>query len=393
MGFIPRIALRSDKGTILQEKNNLYSNKPSPKPNLIDTKLQPYFEPAKYVQEAKKLRITLDGLYPKGTKPHYLAKKKGPGYGEPDFYEAYGFEIHHRWQQMGGRSPYYDQTQPQREEVAKRLMERYGDEILVRYAYGIDPVPSVKVQTPHTVVSELIGEGITHLAVAEHFSVISDSMSTHHTRKHVRHAVQALSDDIPIEFADQLGARRSFNEGVVLKVNDELMHLPSDADVAIFLSNHGFPLTRVSSYDASQDCYHQNVMEVFESAKKSIAEHVFWSGDLEVFQVFGQFTEEKYNPGERLLTPLRAVDIVSKRGFKYVVDIPYEFPGDSVDVLVKLRNAYGLEELPDWNEEYETHLKHKNINVKITSANFHPEHWVESYYEAAIEAIEAVIYR
>ena len=390
MGFIPRFVLRFDKGTILQDKNNLYASKPSPKPELIDAKLQSYNSPAKYVAEAKRLRITLDGIYPKGTKAHYLAKKTGPGYGEPDFYENYGFEIHHRWQMMGGQSPFYSQTQPQKEEVARKLKKKYGDEILVRYAYGIDPFPQKAVRTPHRVVNELIREGITHLAVVEHFSVISDSMSTHHTRKHVIHAVETSGENIPIEFADQLGAREVFNEGIVLKVKEELEQLPQDTDVALFLSNHGFPLTRVGKYDTSQDCYHENVMRVYESAKKSIEENVLWGGDIEVFQVFGQFTEEKYNPRGQMLTPIKAIENAVKRGFSHVVDIPYEFPGDSVDVLVKLRNAYGVESLPDWNERYETRLKKKGIDVKITSANFYPEHWIESYFEVAVEAIERV---
>jgi hypothetical protein len=73
------------------------------------------------------------------------------------------------------------------------------------------------------------------------------------------------------------------------------------------------------------------------------------------------------------------------------VDIPYEFPGDSVDVLVKLRNAYGIKTLPQWNEMFETRLKHGETNVKITSANFHPEHWIESYYQVAVEAVERLV--
>ncbi|MFQ5758454.1 MAG: hypothetical protein ACE5IF_02105, partial [Candidatus Bathyarchaeia archaeon] len=68
-----------------------------------------------------------------------------------------------------------------------------------------------------------------------------------------------------------------------------------------------------------------------------------------------------------------------------------EFPGDSVDVLVKLRRAYGLEKLPNWNEKYETYFKYKGINVKIASASFHPEHWVDSYHQQAVAAIERVV--
>jgi len=92
-----------------------------------------------------------------------------------------------------------------------------------------------------------------------------------------------------------------------------------------------------------------------------------------------------------MMSPLQALELVSSQRFEYAIDIPYEFPGDSVDVLVKLRRAYGLEKLPDWNEKYETHLKYKGMNVKIASASFHPEHWVDSYYQRTVAAIEGAV--
>ena len=392
MGFIPKFVLRFDRGTILQDQNEFYAARRSPSPELIDAWLHPYEGPSTFIPEAKRLRITWSGIYPKGTRAHYLARKAGPGYHEPDFYEMYGFEIYDRWRCMGGLSPFYGQTQPQKWEVAKRLKERYGDEVVVRYAYGIDPFPQIEKQTPQVVVRELVqDEGVTHLAVAEHFSVISDVMSTFHTRRHVEHSLHQLGAQIPIAYADQLGERDAFNEGVVLKVKEELEELPRNAEVAIFLSNHGFPLTKVGRYNAGEDCYHQNAKTVYESARAAIEEGVKWEGELAVFQVFGQYTERKYNPGGRMLSPLRALDIASSRGFEYVVDIPYEFPGDSVDVLVKLRNAYGLKRLPDWNERYETRLNHEKVKVKITSALFHPDHWIDSYYQATLEAVERVL--
>ncbi|MFQ6053420.1 MAG: ferrochelatase, partial [Candidatus Bathyarchaeia archaeon] len=223
---------------------------------------------------------------------------------------------------MGGRSPFYGQTQQQKLEVARRLRERYGDEIVVRTAYGIDPFPQVTKQTPHAVVRSLVrDEGVTHLAVAEHFSVISDSMSTFHLRKHVEHALHQLGERIPVAYADQLGGRDAFNRGVVLKVKEELEELPRDAKVALFLSNHGFPLTKMGRYDARKDRYHQNVKTVYESAKAAVEEEIRWEGELAIFQVFGQFTEPKYNPGGAMLSPLRAIDIVASRGFEYAVDI------------------------------------------------------------------------
>jgi len=392
MGFIPKIVLRFDRGTILQDRNKIYAEKPSPNPALVDAWLHPYKGNAHFIPKAKRLRITRFGIYRKGTKPHYLARKTGSGHGEPDFYEMYGFEIHNRWLSMGGRSPFYDQTQPQKEEVAKRLKKEFGNKVAVRFAYGIDPFPQLKNQTPEAVVKQLVKENrITHLVVSEHFSVTTDSMSTFHLRKHVEHALHEHGAHIPVVYADQLGGTDAFNEGVVLKIREELDGLPKAAKVAVFLSNHGFPTTKIGKYNAAKDCYHQNVKKVFESAREAILREIDWDGEFAVLQVFGQFLEKKYNPDYKMMSPLQALELVSSQGFEYVIDIPYEFPGDSVDVLVKLRRAYGLEKLPDWNEKYETHLKYKGINVKIASASFHPEHWVDSYYQRTVAAIEGAV--
>jgi protoheme ferro-lyase len=304
----------------------------------------------------------------------------------------YGFEIHNRWSLMGGRSPFYEQTQPQKEEVKKRLEKKYGDEIVVRFAYGIDPHPHKKIQTPMAVIKELVKhDNITHLAVSEHFSVTSDSMSTFHLREHSEHALHETGADIPLAFAEQLGGTEAFDEGIVQKTKEELNQLPKDANVAVFLSNHGFPTTKIGKYDASTDSYHQNVKLVYSSAEHAIQQNVKWEGELKVMQVFGQFLGERYNPGQKMMSPQRALDIASSQGFTHVVDIPYEFPGDSVDILVKLRQAYGLKELPNWSENYETRLKFKDLDVKITSANFYPEHWIESYRQRTVDAIERAI--
>jgi hypothetical protein len=391
MGFIPKIVLKFDRGTILQECNKIYAETPSPNPNLIDAWLHPYNGSAYFIPEAKRLRITRFGIYRKGTKPHYLARNTGPGHREPDFYEMYGFEIYDRWLEMGGRSPFYDQTQPQKEEVAKKLKKEYGNKVVVRFAYGIDPFPQWKNQTPDAVVRELVKENkISHLVVSEHFSVTTDSMSTFHLRRHVEHALHEMGAHIPVVYADQLGRTDVFNEGVILKIKEELNALPKNAKVAVFLSNHGFPTTKIGKYDAKNDCYHQNVKNVFESAREAILQDINWGGEFCVIQIFGQFLEKKYNPDYKMMSPLQALELVSSQGFEYVIDIPYEFPGDSVDVLVKLRKAYGLERLPNWNEKYETNFKYKDVKVKITSASFHPEHWIGSYHQQTVAAIETI---
>jgi hypothetical protein len=388
MGFIPKFVLRFDRGTILQDSNSIYAEKQMPNPALFDAWLHPHKASAYFIQRAKRRRITRFGIYRKGTKPHYLARKTGPGYGEPDFYEMYGFEIYNRWLSMGGRSPFYDQTQPQKEEVAKSLEKEFKSKVVVRFAYGIDPFPQWKNQTPKAVVKELVKKNkITHLVVSEHFSVTTDSMSTFHLRKHVEHALHEIGTHIPVVYADQLGGTDVFNKGVILKIKEELERVPKGAKVAFFLSNHGFPTNKIGKYNAAKDCYHQNAKEVFESVREAVLQEIDWDGELTVLQVFGQFLEKKYNPDSKMMSPLQSLDLVSSQGFEYVIDIPYEFPGDSVDVLVKLRRAYGLEKLPNWNEKYETYLKFKDINVKIASASFHPKHWIDSYHQQTAAAI------
>jgi protoheme ferro-lyase len=392
MGFIPKMVLRFDRGTILQDRDACFTETASPHPSLVDAWLRPYDRTAHFIPPAKRLRLSRFGIYRKGTRSHYLAYKTGPGYGEPDFYEMYGFDVYGRWRLMGGRSPYYAQTLPQKQAVVDRLTTEYGARVVVKTAYGIDPFPHVANQTPQAVVKSLVrDERITHLVVSEHFAVTTDSMSTFHLRKHVEHALDDMGVHVPVIYAEQLGGTDAFNAGVVCKVRDELSALPTGSNVAVLLSNHGFPTTNIGRYDAANDCYHRNVKTVFASVKTAIEQAITWHGAFTIRQVFGQFLEKKYNPRLEMTSPLRALDHLHAQGYDYVVDIPYEFPGDSVDVLVKLRQAYGLTHLPNWNAHYETSLKYKDIVVKITSASFYPEHWIDAYHQRTVAAIETMI--
>jgi hypothetical protein len=387
MGMIPKVALKAKNGTILMDRNNLFALKPHPTPDLIDAWLKSHPGPAKFVPARKKILK----LFPAPRKAHYLLEKKGPFKDEPDFFQLYAFEVYQRWEQMQNHSPFYEQTQPQKEEVRRLLQKKYGDKVLIRFAYGIDPFPTKK-QSPHHIAMELIKAGCDGIAVAEHFHVISDSMSTYHCRQHVLDALNQSGANIPVNFADQIGGHPDFNKGVVLKVKDELSVIEPDTDVAFFLSNHGFPITKLGSYDAASDCYHKNAQIVFESARKAILENVEWTGKLEVIQVFGQFLSEKYNPGGINTRPLDAIHRVAVDEFQQVIDIPYEFPGDSVDILIKLREAYGM--VPSsWDKNFETRIKRKGVAIKICSALFHSEYRINAYFERACEAVNRCLER
>ncbi len=386
MGMIPKVVLKAKRGTILMDRKKIFAKEPQTNPELIDAWLRPHNVPAEFIQARKKIFK----LIPAPREAHYLLKNAGSGSNEPDFYQFYGFEIYRRWLLMNNHSPFYEQTQPQKEEVKRRLEEKYGDQIIVRYAYGIDPFPEKKKQSPHHVAVELVKSECDGIAVAEHFHVISDSMSKYHCEQHVIDGIRPTETKIPVFFANQIGGHPDLDKGVVLKVKDELESIKPGTDVAFFLSNHGFPANKVGKYDAKSDCYHENVREAFQSTKEAIMKTIDWSGRIEVIQVFGQFLEEKYNPTGINTRPLDALKSVADRGFQRVIDIPYEFPGDSVDALVKLRQAYGIDP-PIWDKNFETLFEREGIKVKICSALFHPEYRINAYFDRACEAVEQCI--
>ena len=386
IGIIPKIVLKSKRGTILMERNNIFSEEPHPEPDLIDAWLKPHNKFTTFIPSRKKLF----GLITAPRKAHYLLKGMESGRDEPDFYQFYGFAICRKWLLMDNHSPFYEHTQPQKIEVKRRLEKKYGDQLLIRFAYGNDPCPEKKIQSPHHIVKELINDGCELIAVAEHFHVISDSMSKHYCRQSVLDGIHQIGSQIPVVFADQIGDHKELIRGIVLKVKEEFSVVKQGTDVAIFLSNHGFPITKVGRYDAVSDCYHENNKKVFDSTKEAIQKNIEWSGRLKVIQVFAEYFEEKYNPDGIKTSPLDAIRHVAADGFQQVIDIPYEWPGDTVDTLINLRYAYGIDP-PYWDENFETRFERNGIPIKICSALFHTECRINAYFERACEAVDQCI--
>jgi protoheme ferro-lyase len=386
IGIIPKIALRAKRGTILMDRNNIFSKKSHPKPDLIDAWLKPHIEFTKFIPSRKRIF----GLIPAPREAHYLLKGMGLGLDEPDFYQFYGLGICRKWLLMDNHSPFYEQTLSQKIEVKRRLKKKYGDQLLIRFAYGNDPIPEKKVQSPRYIVKKLVNEGCDIIAVAEHFHVISDSMSKYYCRQQVIDGIHQTGVKIPVVFADQIGDHKDLIRGIILKIKEELTALKQGTDVAIFLSNHGFPITKAGHYDATSDIYHKNTDKIFEITKEAIVKEVEWSGRFKIVQVFAEFLEEKYNPGGVKTKPLDAIRHVVAEGFQQVIDIPYEWPGDTVDTLVNLRWAYGIDP-PFWDENFETRFECNSIPIKICSALFHPECRIKAYFERACEAVDQCI--
>jgi hypothetical protein len=215
-------------------------------------------------------------------------------------------------------------------------------------------------------------------------------MSKYYSRQYILDEINQIGNKIPLVFADQIGDHREVIQGIVLKVKEELSAIKQGTDIAIFLSNHGFPTTKAGNYDAASDSYHRNAKKVFENTKEAIQKNIKWSGRLKVVQVFAEFVEEKYDPGGINTKPLDAIRNVVADGFKHVIDIPYEWPGDTVDSLVNLRWAYGLNP-PYWDENFETRFVSNGIPIKICSALFNPKYRINAYFERACEAVDQCV--
>ncbi|RLF51734.1 MAG: hypothetical protein DRN19_02270 [Thermoplasmata archaeon] len=375
VGFMPKFLMSIDTGTILMDEKNDHWV-PFWKRSLVDAWGNKYNGFAFYVPGNEKM----------GIPPHYL-KIFGRGRGEPDVFEYAGLEAYKVWQEMGGRSPYREQTVPQMENVSRLLKMRYGDKISVKIAYGFEQ-GDIENKT-----KELLDENVDILIVAPQVVVDSYFEGTLHWIKEVHNALNeyALEKGKTIQLieTEPMGLERDFIKGIVLKVKEELSNIPSNANVAIFLSNHGFPLTRCGDYDCQSDPYHHYAREIFERIEKAIISNISWQGKLEVLQIYAEFAEGKNDPENLMLSPKEGLDYAKSHGITYIIDIPYEFLGDCMDTLIGLRESFGIE--PKWNNDFETEFDYDGVHVKITSSLYYSEYREKAYYNCINEEIEKLL--
>ncbi|MCK4445250.1 MAG: hypothetical protein KAW09_11945 [Thermoplasmata archaeon] len=387
IGMVRQEFLKEDRGTVLRNKGSLGLDDDPDESKMVDAWLNPFdgkaSTPRKKPPIAGIIRESMDGVR--------FLRNKGPGRGEPDFYEFYGFDVCQKWQMMGGTSPFYEQSLFLKEEVKQQLERKFGKNIVVRMAYGMDPVPGEKKQTPEAVIGDLMKKDeISHLVVAEHFNVFTDIVNDFYLRRKVSDALKKVKSKIPVSFTNQLGENEAFGMGVVTKVVDEMKILPNKANVMIALSHHGLPPMVVGDYDGRKDSYQENSRRIFNSTRKKIMKGVKRKGRFDVVQVFVREMEDMSMDSHGELTPTRALNMAVSRKFDYYIDIPYEFTADGVHVLIKQRQAYGINP-PRWNSIFETNFPYKSLKAKITSAYFYPEYRIRAYYLEILNVLKSLL--
>ncbi len=177
----------------------------------------------------------------------------------------------------------------------------------------------------------------------------------------------ALGSKVPLRFAQPMGTSRHYIDAVVQKVQAELRSLPARAPVAIHLSGHGLSTTMCGDYGCGSDAYHAFSRGFFKRTKVAIGQAIRRSGRFGVFSVYGGGSEGDQDPDNEVDSPVEALSKRAEEGFKYVIDVPFEFDSNSRDTLIVLRNAY-RRRAPDWNSKYESRFVRNGMNVKLANA-------------------------
>jgi hypothetical protein len=373
MGFIPFWLTVHDAGTILQDQSCYACESPSSDPDFIDAWLRPHAGPAAFVRGSSSL-------------PSHYVVPGGPGLGEPDFYEIVGLAAWNEWQQMGGRSPNYDQKLTKKKAVIRRLARSFPD-VPVRVGYGIDPRLGGGHQGLRGAVNRLINaDRVDHIVVAYHGVGFSDVMQTHMIRHEVKELSGHFDPDVTVSFAKPIGTRHSYMEEVAEKVALEVARLPDEAPIAIHLSGHGLPLDRCGDYECAGDRYHRFSSRLFGAARAAIKRRVAHDGKLGVFHLYGDGATADADPDDKMDSPMEALAKRKEAGFDYVIDVPYEFDSDSRDTLIILRHGYERD-VPDWDHRFESRFAYDGMRVKITNASFGARGKTQALYEVVRNAL------
>lgn len=126
MGVVPGWLRLLDTGTMLYDAGCPGCPEPRPGPRLVDAWLRSHDGPAVFVPASGEMAA------------HYVLPA-GPGLQEPDIFELVGLGAWDEWRRMGGRSPNYDEKLAKKDAVVEHLGHVYGDRVVFRAGYGIDP--------------------------------------------------------------------------------------------------------------------------------------------------------------------------------------------------------------------------------------------------------------
>lgn len=374
MGVMPSWLRLVDTGTIVANRNCFGCPPQGHAPDLVDAWLRPHDGPAAFVPASDRL-------------PAHYVKPGGPGLGEPDIFEHIGLAAWHEWEQMGGRSPNYDQKLAQKDAVIAKVRRGFGSELPVRVGYGIDPRIDGGRQGIREAVLALVNQDrVDHIVVAYHGVGFSDLMQTHMLRHEINHVLAQAAPNVSVSYAAPLGSSSHYVRAVVEEVASEVGALPRGAAVAVQLSGHGLPRTMCGDYDCASDGYHAYSENLFSRTAAAVRAAIRRPGRFGVYRSYGDAATGDDDPRDEVDSPLEALAKRADEGYRYVIDIPYEFAADSRDTLIVLRRGYERTP-PEWDRAYESRFRYRGMDVKIGNASFGFQGKVDASYDVIARAL------
>jgi len=370
-----------DTGTILIDKNDPFATTPKPNPQLIDAWTRPY--------NGKDYRFISvpEGEFPMlGPLFSYYLAPGGPGKGEPDFWEYVGLTMYEFYRTMDNYNPGGEREDRIYSETEKKLREQYGSNIVIDRGFG-----AARPGYPHfqEAAQEIVKDGATELVLAQNYVCFSEFENP---AGEIEKEFKKKGIDVNTAISGQIGGTAPYNLGVAKKANEELVNIPKESNVVVFLSHHGMFNVNMGLYDWTKEPYHEYAKVAFEGAKKAISDLEVvrsWDGKLEIWQVYAEFASGQY------LSIDKAAALAIEQGFDYVINIPFEVGNSGFETLIGLRGSWEREP-GNWDEYVEDGLKkykeefnYNGLKVIITDGWI--DGFVQGYVEQTSKAIDSLL--
>ena len=356
--------LAIDHGTVLLDKAHPFEKGMRVDAQLMDAWTREHAGPALYVgsplpQLSESQLPLFDGVY---------MVAGGPGLGEPDILEWGGLTAYVDWLQMDNESPMHHTKLRMLEAARAQIEERYGESVVVRESYHIQPRLSTG-ESDAEAARAFVDAGVDIVIDAYTSTVFSDVMNTCMMQPHLQHALDEAGFRGTLVHAGQPGQSHTYWHAVAARVKTLLAEYPQDAPVAVFLTHHGqSPDAQNPCGAGSPDQYNANAAKLWEGVQQALTEEITRPG-VTYMQVYGQGADAAE---DGILSPAEALEAAREAGARHVIDLPYELTGDGFDNLVAQRASYGLapEDAPHYDANHETRLTVRGLDVRIASATF-----------------------
>jgi high-affinity iron transporter len=374
--------LEVDDGTILLDRERPFAEEPRLNPDLIDAWREDFDRPATWTGNpvGEDEVPIFEGFY---------QAPGGPGLGEPDVLEALGLTTYQAYLQMENDSPMHHDKAEVLDLLEDELGERIEGELVIERATHVRPMLDPQDESIEASTQELVAAEPDVIVDAYTSALHSDVMNECMKEPAFRAALDEAGYDGEVVEAGPYGLEAPFAEGVADHVAERLADYPDDAHVWVSLTHHGVDPGAQSPCKDRAEPYVNQTEAMFETAEAELANRSL-GPEVTVGMVYGQGADGE---DDGVLSPTEALDEARDANASYVLDVPYELPGNGYDNLVQHRLGYDLDprEAPHYGPDYETELTRQGLDVTITSSDAAEDARATAQADAVVDALRPAL--